>query len=84
MLDEKYKIGIDFGGSHFGVIITNESGEVFSKSHINMDLSNIINQEEKEKIIIENIVPIIENCIEEGKVDRNLINFIGVGVPRFI
>lgn len=81
MADERYKIGIDFGGSHFGVGLTDSFGNIISKIDKNFDFSSMENQKEKEEAIIDTLIPIINDCIEEAKIDRTALDFIGVGAP---
>jgi len=48
---------------------------------IDIDLSNMDNQQEKEKVIIDTLVLEINECVQKAQIDRGAIDFIGVGVP---
>lgn len=79
--DNGYKIGIDLGGSHIGIVITDSYGNILNKKSKDIDLSYIENSNEKQKQIIDTIVSLIKCCANEIKIDTNRINFIGIGVP---
>lgn len=79
--DKRYKIGVDFGGSHCGVGITDNEGEVLNIKHINIDVTKMSNQEEKKQVIVDTIIQIIGEAIKDSDVKVDNIDFIGVGVP---
>ena len=75
------KIGIDIGGSHIAIGIVKENGNVLGKKSIDNKASQLKNEEEVHKFIIENIEKAIEDLLKENGYEKEDITKIGIGVP---
>lgn len=71
------KIGIDVGGSHIGLGITNEEGKLLFKNEKDYPYS----KKNMSEIVIETIIELIEKTIEDNNVDITKIESIGVAIP---
>ena len=73
------KIGIDIGGSHIGLGIVNDSGEIISKVE-----KNIQKVENMENELVKNIVQNIEVLLINENLNISQIELIGIAVPGVI
>ena len=69
------KIGIDVGGSHIGLGITNEEGKLLFKNEKDYPYS----KNDMSEIVINTIIELIGKTIEENNVDK--IESIGIAIP---
>jgi len=73
------KVGIDIGGSHIGIGLINNSGEIITK------LEQNIEKEENIKDKLESfIVSSIMKLLDEKKMTLNEIELIGIAIPGLI
>ena len=78
MKNKSVNIGIDIGGSHVGLALINEKGEItFKTSFKNQNMSS----ESMFIEIIKNIVMLNNKSVEYNKAP---VNFIGIGIPGII
>jgi len=77
----KYKIGIDIGGSHIGVGIVNRSGDILEECETEILLNN---RENIERFIIKTIVESIQKILNTPNLNIDQIDYIGVGSPGTI
>ncbi|MBP3256353.1 MAG: ROK family protein [Clostridia bacterium] len=71
------KIGVDLGGSHVAVGIVSDEGKILSKQEKDLVFSN----EDKEQLIRDTIVSLINNALRRINIPIFLIEKIGIGVP---
>lgn len=71
-------IGIDLGGSHIGVGIVNNEGNIISKKDINIYIEEV---EDIKKFIIQTIMNSINSLLDENKIILENIELIGIGTP---
>lgn len=70
-------IGIDVGGSHIGLGIVNDSGEILVK--IEQDYMHT--EEDMSRIVIDTIIDLINKVIKDEKVKKEEISKIGIAFP---
>lgn len=75
------KIGIDIGGSHIACGIIDKSGKLIAKESRDINVTNVQNEEETKKLIIETIRNEIANLLEQNDYTIGDITKIGVAVP---
>lgn len=71
------KIGIDVGGSHIGLGIVNENGEIVYKK----EKDYLIYEDDMSEVVIETIILLIRNAIKENKINIDEIQSIGIALP---
>ena len=71
------KIGVDLGGSHVSVGVISDEGKILSKQEKDLVFTN----EEKELLIRDTIVSLINNALRRINIPIFLIEKIGIGVP---
>lgn len=71
-------IGIDLGGSHIGVGIVDNEGNIISKKDIDIYIEKI---EDVKKFIIQTIVSSIKSLLDGSKITIENIELIGIGTP---
>lgn len=70
-------IGIDVGGSHIGLGIVNNNGEILVKAE--KDYVRI--EKDMSQIVIKTIIELINEFIENGKIKKEEITKIGIAFP---
>ena len=71
------KIGVDLGGSHVSVGVVSDEGKILSKQEKDLLFTN----EDKELLIRDTIVSLINNALRRINIPIFLIEKIGIGVP---
>lgn len=71
-------IGIDLGGSHIGVGIVNNEGNIISKKDTDIYIEKI---EDIQEFIIQTIISSIKLLLEENQITLKNIELIGIGTP---
>lgn len=71
-------IGIDLGGSHIGVGIVNNEGNIISKKDTEIYIEKI---EDIQEFIIQTIISSIKLLLEENQITLKNIELIGIGTP---
>ena len=71
------KIGIDVGGSHIGLGILDQDCKIIYKKEKDYQ----IYEKDMSKIVIKTIIELIQEIIEENKIDVKEIESIGIAVP---
>ncbi len=71
-------IGIDLGGSHIGVGIVNNEGNIISKKDTDIYIEKI---EDIQEFIIQTIKSSIKLLLEENQITLKNIELIGIGTP---
>ena len=71
------KIGIDVGGSHIGLGIIKENGELFFKKEKDYQF----HKDNMSDIVINTIIELMEGTIKENKININEIESIGIAIP---
>lgn len=71
-------IGIDLGGSHIGVGIVNNEGNIISKKDTDIYIEKI---EDIQEFIIQTIISSIKFLLEENQITLKNIELIGIGTP---
>lgn len=71
-------IGIDLGGSHVGVGIVNNEGNIISKKDTDIYIEKI---EDIQEFIIQTIISSIKLLLEENQITLKNIELIGIGTP---
>lgn len=71
-------IGIDLGGSHIGVGIVNNEGNIISKEDTDIYREKI---EDIQEFIIQTIISSIKLLLEENQITLKNIELIGIGTP---
>lgn len=71
-------IGIDLGGSHIGVGIVNNEGNIISKKDTYIYIEKI---EDIQEFIIQTIISSIKLLLEENQITLKNIELIGIGTP---
>lgn len=74
-MKNKYVIGVDLGGTKICGAIVNFEGEIISKQTVPTKA------EDGEKAVLKRIIDVIQNIIDESKVDKDKILSIGIGSP---
>lgn len=75
------KIGIDIGGSHIGVGLVNENGEILTKKEKNITIKD---RDNIEKFIEETIAISINSILKESNLKQEDIALIGIACPGTI
>ena len=70
-------IGIDVGGSHIGLGIVNEKGEILVKAE--KDYAET--EKDMSQIVVKTIIELIDQVIERGKIKKEKIERIGIAFP---
>lgn len=70
-------IGIDVGGSHIGLGIVNDNGEILVKA----EKDYVTTQKDMSQIVIKTIIELINEVIENGKIRKEEIKKIGIAFP---
>lgn len=70
-------IGIDVGGSHIGLGIVNDNGEIIVKA----EKDYVGNEKDMSQIVIKTIIELINEVIENGKIKKEEIMKIGIAFP---
>ena len=73
-----YKVGIDIGGSHIGIGIINDNGEILVKHEKDINKSYEPNE------IVEEIISLLNLVCTKIDIDIEQIEKIGIGVPGII
>lgn len=73
------KIGIDIGGSHIGIGLINNSGEIIEKAEKDIMIGS--KKEGNGEILIKILIELITELLEISKTDITKINLIGIAVP---
>ena len=71
------KIGVDLGGSHVAVGVVSDEGKILSKQEKDLVFTN----EDKELLIRDTIVSLINNALRRINIPIFLIEKIGIGIP---
>ena len=71
------KIGVDVGGSHISVGVVSDEGRILSKQEKDLIFTN----EDKELLIRDTIVSLINNALRRINIPIFLIDEIGIGIP---
>lgn len=71
------KIGVDIGGSHIAVGVVSDEGNILSKQEKDLIFTN----DDKEQLIRDTIVSLINNALRRINIPIFLIEKIGIGVP---
>lgn len=71
-------IGIDLGGSHIGVGIVNNKGNIISKKDTDIYIEK---SEDIKEFIIQTIISSIKCLLDENKITLENIELIGIGTP---
>ena len=75
------KIGIDIGGSHIGVGIVENEGNLIDKETKDINSANIYNQEQAEQLILDTIEEEINILLKRNNLDQVDVSKIGLAVP---
>lgn len=70
-------IGIDVGGSHIGLGLVNNNGEIIVKA----EKDYAIKEKDMSKIVINTIIELINEVIANGEIAKEEINKIGIAFP---
>lgn len=70
-------IGIDVGGSHIGLGLVNNNGEILIKA----EKDYVATEKDMSQIVIKTIIELINKVIANGKVAKEEINKIGIAFP---
>lgn len=71
------KIGIDVGGSHVGLGIIDEEGNLLLKN----EMDYLFHDEDMSEIVVDTIIGLIYKTIGENNIDKGEIELIGVTFP---
>lgn len=71
------KIGIDVGGSHIGIGIINKNAEITYKKEKDYQ----IHREDMSEIVVNTILELLEELIQENKINIKEIESIGIAIP---
>jgi len=71
------KIGIDVGGSHIGLGIVNQNGEIIYKKEKDYQF----HKEDMSETVINTIIEKIQEIIKENKINIKEIESIGIAIP---
>lgn len=71
------KIGIDVGGSHIGIGIVGQDGEITYKKEMDYPL----HKEDMSKIVVDTIIELLKQLIEENPINIKEIESIGIAIP---
>lgn len=70
-------IGIDVGGSHIGLGIVNNNGEILVKA----EKDYVTTQRDMSKVVVNTIIELMYEVIENGKIKKEEIKKIGIAFP---
>ena len=76
------RIGIDIGGSHISSGIIEKNGELLAKETMDVNISNITDEERIKKLIFNIIKNKIDTLLDKNDYSASDILKIGVAVPR--
>ena len=71
------KIGIDVGGSHIGLGIVNENGEITYKK----EKDYLFYEDDMSEVVIGTIILLIRDAIKDNNIDINEIERVGIAIP---
>ena len=71
---DKYVIGVDLGGSHAACGCVDINGNISCRCETEIDREN-----SAEKVINENLIPLINECKKKAE-GKNIVG-IGIGIP---
>lgn len=71
------KIGIDVGGSHIGLGIVSEKGEIILKK----EQDYLRREKDMSLVVLSTILKLINEVLSEGKIDKIQIESIGIACP---
>lgn len=71
------KIGIDVGGSHIGLGIVNENGEITYKK----EKDYLFYEDDMSEVVIGTIILLIRDAIKDNNIDINKIERVGIAIP---
>ena len=75
------KIGIDIGGSHIGVGLVKDEGQLISQESIDLDVGKLETEVKIKNFILESIYRMISELLKKQNLTINSIEKIGIAAP---